>query len=100
MQGPDDEKIDVENVNVPGSVSRVNKAKYLTMKSAMQKILPAQAPGLTQMEIRDQVIQHLDPDLFPGGQKAGWWAKTVQLDMEAKNQLIRQKTKPLRWHKP
>lgn len=37
-------------------------------------------------------------DLFPGGEKSGWWAKTVQLDLEAKGILVRDtKSKPLRW---
>jgi len=38
-------------------------------------------------------------DLFPGGAKAGWWMKTVQLDLEAKRIIAREKTKPLRWHR-
>ena len=35
-------------------------------------------------------------DLFPGGAKAGWWFKAVQLDLEAKAVLVREPTKPLR----
>jgi Family of unknown function (DUF6958) len=31
--------------------------------------------------------------------KAGWWAKTVQLDLEAKGTIARAKAKPLRLHK-
>ncbi len=94
-----DEKITVENVNIPGSTSRVNKAMYDAMKQAMWTVLPAQSPGLTQSEIREAVIPHLPENLYPGGAKAGWWAKTVQLDQEAKGGLIREATKPLRWHR-
>jgi hypothetical protein len=36
---------------------------------------------------------------FPEGAKAGWWTKTVQLDLEAKGVVAREKTRPLRWHK-
>jgi uncharacterized protein (DUF2235 family) len=93
------EKVVVENVNVPGHTTRVDKAMYDAMKEAMWQILPAQAPGLTQSEIREAVVQHLPEDLFPGGAKAGWWAKTVQLDQEAKGSLVREATKPLRWHR-
>jgi hypothetical protein len=79
-----DEKITVENVNVPGYTTRVDKAIYDAMKQAMWKVLPIKPPGLTQKEIREAVVPHLPEDLFPGGAKAGWWSKTVQLDQEAK----------------
>jgi Family of unknown function (DUF6958) len=94
-----DEKITVENVNVPGNTIRVNKVMYDAMKEAMWKVLPSVAPGLTQNEIRRAVVRHLPQDLFPGGAKAGWWAKSVQLDQEAKGNLIREASKPLRWHR-
>jgi hypothetical protein len=94
-----DEKITVENVNVPGYATRVDKAMYDAMKQAMWKVLPSKSPGLTQNEIRKAVISYLPEELFPGGAKAGWWAKTVQLDQEAKGNLVREDTKPLRWHR-
>lgn len=94
-----DEKITVENVNVPGRTTRVNKAMYDAMKQALWKVLPTQPPGLTQSEIQEAVIPHLPQDLYPGGAKAGWWYKTVQLDQEAKGNLVREATKPLRWHR-
>jgi hypothetical protein len=95
----DEEKIVVENVNVPGSTTRLNKAMYDAMKAAMWAVLPAQAPGLTQREIGEAVVAHLPEDLYPGGAKAGWWAKSVQLDQEAKGALVREAVKPLRWHR-
>ena len=94
-----DEKITVENVNVPGRTTRVNKAMYEAMKQAMWNVLPSKSPGLTQNEIRESVIPHLPEDLYPDGAKAGWWAKTVQLDQEAKGNLVREATKPLRWYR-
>ena len=94
-----DQKVVVENVNVPGHTTRVNKAMYDAMKAAMWRVLPTDSPGLTQNEIREGVISHLPDDLYPGGAKAGWWAKTVQLDQEAKGNIIREKTKPLRWYR-
>ena len=45
------------------------------------------------------VLPHLPADLFPGGAKAGGWMKTVQLDLEAKRIIAREKTKPLQWHR-
>jgi hypothetical protein len=37
--------------------------------------------------------------LVPGGVKAGWWVKAVQLDQEAKGALVREPTKPLRFRR-
>jgi len=93
-----DEKVVVQNVNVPGSSTRVNAAKYAAMKRAFLQILPDQMPGLTQKEIQQQVKPHLPENLFPEGKTSGWWAKTVQLDLEAKGLVMREKTKPLRWY--
>ncbi|NVE93902.1 DUF6958 family protein [Altererythrobacter lutimaris] len=90
--------VEVENVNTPGRKSRVNAAKYADMLQAFEKALPKACPGLTQAETRDAVKLHLSDGLFPSGETAGWWAKTVQLDLEAKGKLVREATKPLRWH--
>ena len=75
------EKVAVENINTPGRTSNVDKAKYLAMKAAMLATLPRHAPGL-----------------FPGGATSGWWQKCVQLDLEAKGVVVREPTKPLRFH--
>jgi len=93
------EKIDVENVNHPGHVTRVDAHKYEAMKRAFLKILPKTSPGLTVAEIRERLIAHLPEELFPQGAKAGWWTKAVQLDLEAKGVVAREKTKPLRLRK-
>jgi TfoX/Sxy family transcriptional regulator of competence genes len=92
-------KIVVENVNVPGYTQTVDAAKYLEMRRAMLKMLPAKPPGMTQTEIRTAVVDHLSADLFPGGAKADWWSKLVQLDLEAKGLIVREQAKPLRWCK-
>jgi hypothetical protein len=68
------------------------------MKRAFLKILPKTSPGLTVAEIQERVIAQLPEELFPRGAKAGWWVKTVQLDLEAKRVIAREKTKPLRLH--
>jgi hypothetical protein len=93
------EKITIENVNRPGTTSRVRRDMYEAMLKAMWKVLPANSPGLTQAEIFKAVIPYLPEELFPEGAKAGWWSKAVQLDQEAKGNLIREKTKPLRWYR-
>lgn len=94
-----DGRVVVENVNVPGQATRLDAGMYNAMRQAMLKATPAKAPGLTQSEMRVAVLPHLPADLFPGGAKSGWWAKAVQLDLEAKGVLVREDTKPLRWHR-
>ena len=92
-------KIEIENVLRPGRTTRVDADKYDAMKRAFVSVLPATSPGLTAAEIGAAVLRHLPQDLFPGGAKAGWWKKAVQLDLEAKGVIAREDTKPLRWHK-
>ncbi|QPH53234.1 DUF6958 family protein [Pontivivens ytuae] len=98
MPAPDD-KIEVENVNIPGRTERVGRVKYEAMRAALLAVLPEGAPGLTAKEAKERLIPHLPDDLFPGGAKAGWWMKTVQLDLEAKCLVARENTKPLRFHR-
>jgi Family of unknown function (DUF6958) len=93
------EKIEIENVNHPGRVKRVDADMYEAMKRAFLKVLPKRSPGLTEAEIRERVIAHLPEKLFPAGAKAGWWTKAIQLDLEAKGIVKREKTRPLRWRK-
>ncbi len=95
---PSREMVVIENINCPGQTANVDAEKYDAMKKSLMKVLPKKAPGLTQAEIRLAVLIHLSEDLFPGGAKANWWAKIVQLDLEAKGLIDRESTKPLRWH--
>lgn len=87
------DKVEVQNVNVPGHITRVDAAKYGAMESAMMVVMSADP--MTATAIKDAAKAHLPEDLFPGGAKAGWWQKTVQLDLEAKGVIERHNTKPL-----
>jgi hypothetical protein len=93
------DQISVENVNHPGQRRHVDAARYEATKRAFLKILPRKSPGLTAAEVLERLPAHLPERLFPNGAKAGWWAKTVQLDLEAKGVIVREKTKPLRLRK-
>ena len=73
---------------------------YNAMKEALLAVLPAASPGLTESQMREAVVPKLPGDLFPGGERAGWWAKAVQLDLEAKGLVVRETSRPLRWHRP
>ena len=92
------DKIAIENINTPGKTTNVERAKYEAMKAAMLATLPASAPGMTAAESKDAAKPHLPEDLFPGGATSGWWQKCVQLDLEAKGVIVRENTKPLRFH--
>ena len=94
-----DNKIEVENVNTPGRVTRVDADKYRATRLALLAILPESAPGLTQAEMRERIVAGLPQALFPGGDKSMWWTKCVQLDLEAKGIVVREEGKPLRWHR-
>lgn len=89
------DKIEVENVNTPGRVTRVDRAKYEAMKAAFLTVLPHGAPGLSAADALAALKPHLPEALFPGGATSGWWMKTVQLDLEAKQLVSRAQTKPL-----
>ena len=93
------EKIAVENVKHPGQVRSVDATRYRAMRRAFLNVLPNTSPGLTLAEIRERLIAYLTEKLFPEGAKAGWWSKTVQLDLEAKGLVAREKTRPLRLRK-
>lgn len=92
--------VTVENINVPGHAARVDAAKYAATRRALLRVLPTSAPGMTQAAMFAAVTNHLPEDLFPGGAKANWWAKTVQLDLEKKGLVGRSiEAKPLRWYR-
>lgn len=97
--GRRDDRIPIENLNHPGRVTIVDAGMYRAMRDAMLDVLPVSAPGLTQDQLLDAVVPHLPDDLFPGGAKAGWWSKAVQLDLEAKRVIAREPSTPLRWHR-
>ena len=91
-------RIAVENINNPGKTTNVDRAKYEAMKAAMLATLPTAAPGMTASESKEAAKPHLPDDLFPGGATSGWWQKCVQLDLEAKGVVVRENSKPLRFH--
>lgn len=92
-------RVSLENVNHPGKVTSADARMYEAMKRAVLKSLPKTSPGMTVAELEDRVLAHLPDDLYPGGAKAGWWTKAVQLDLEAKRVIVREKTSPLRLHR-
>lgn len=93
------DRVVVENVNVPGYTSTVDGVKYRAMRDVLLVVLPAVGPGLTQAEMIAACAAAAPAEHFPGGSKVGWWAKCVQLDLEAKRLIVRDGGKPLRWRR-
>ena len=90
-------KVVMENVNSPGGhVVRVDADKYNAMKRAILAVLPKAVTGMTVADLKKGLLPRLPQDLFPGGAKAGWWLKGVQLDLEAKGLIARIDSKPMR----
>ena len=94
---PDDT---IEVLTREGKPWRVGRAKFENMDRALMAVLPAEPPGLTVAEAKAALLPKLDPELFPGGEKAGWWIKAVQLDHEARGTIARAKGSPVRLYRP
>ncbi|MEN9715235.1 MAG: hypothetical protein RJA35_702 [Actinomycetota bacterium] len=93
-------RVEVRNANSPGWTGKVDAAKFEATSAVLMRILPRQAPGMTQTEIKNKAVFHLPQHLFPGGDNAAWWVKCVLLDLEADGIVEREKSaRPLRWHK-
>ena len=91
--------VEIENVLHPGKIYRVQADKFEAMKQAYLKILPNTPSGFNGAQILEHVVAHLPQDLFPGGEKAGWWAAAVQLDLEAKGVIKRAEGSPVRLYR-
>ena len=98
MPDPSD-RIEVRNVTSPNHITNVDRGKYMAMHRALMTVLPDTPPGLTPAEAQKALLPHLDPTLFPGGAKAGWWMKCVQLDLEFKGVIARALKPPVRLHR-
>ncbi len=83
------------NVNAPGKTYPRDAAKYEAARKALLKVLPKAGPGVTQSEMMALMKQALPASKW--GTTQGWWAKTVQLDAEARGDVVRDGGKPLRW---
>lgn len=95
----DTSRIELLNVNHPGKAWPADAAMYKAMKAAILALLPDGKPGLTVAQVQAEVPALLPQDLYPGGAKAGWWVKAVQLDLEARGIIRREKVSPLRLYK-
>ena len=95
MPKPDD-RIEIQNFTSPGHLQRVDRTKYMAMRDALLAVLPTALPGLAVTEAKAALLALLPDESFPSGEKAGWWLKAVQLDLEAKGIVMRGPGSPVR----
>lgn len=95
---PEDDKITIESIT-SDHVQRVDRAKYTAMRDALLGVLPAEPPGLTVAAAKAALLSALPERLFPGGEKAGWWLKAAQLDLEKKGIIARAPGSPVRLYR-
>ncbi|WP_439625466.1 DUF6958 family protein [Shinella sp.] len=93
------DKIEVENINTPGRTERLDRTKYMAMRAALLVALPDTAPGMTVAQAQEALLPHLSETDFPERQKAGWWMKAVQLDLEAKGIIKRAPKRPVQLYR-
>jgi hypothetical protein len=96
--GGDGMQVTVRSPNKPGYEGRIDKAKYDAMKPLVLRVFPKTAPGKTQSELMAALKASAPKTTFPGTTYR-WWGKSVQLDLEARGELVREASKPLRWHR-
>ena len=91
-------KVEVRTPNVPDYLHSVDKRKYELMRTGLLRVLPRKPPGLSQGEMVEAVASVVSRKDFPG-KTVNWWAKCVQLDLEARGILERDVGTPLRWRR-
>jgi hypothetical protein len=91
--------VTVQNVVRPGSKRKVDARKYRAMKRAFLNVVPKAPPGVTREQILRRIAAHVPKTLFPKGAGVTWWSKTVQLDLEAKRIIRREKKPPVRLYR-
>ncbi len=87
--------VDVLSVLHPGETYKRDAAKYEACRKVFLKLIPKTGAGVTQSEMMEIMKKALPTSEW--GTTQGWWTKTVQLDAEARGEVVRDGGKPLRW---
>jgi hypothetical protein len=88
----------LENDRGPNLILQV-LAGFLAVQVASQPETPPDIHGEPTRFWQIENCFELPANLFPCGDKAGWWAKAIQLDLQAKQFLVCESTRSLRWHR-
>jgi len=89
--------VQILNVNMPGRTYPCDADRYEAARKAFLKVMPTKPPGVTQAEMMALMKKALPASKW--GTTTSWWTKTVQLDAEARGEVIRDGGKPLRWRR-
>jgi len=83
------ERVEVLNVNHPGSTTRIDATKYRAVRRAILEVVPADDVGVAFGELPRLVEAALPGGEIPGGGSIGWYTTTVKLDLEARGEIER-----------
>jgi uncharacterized protein DUF6958 len=67
----------------------VDPEKYDRVRAAILQTLPATDDGMTWAELCERIAPLLPESIFRHMGTVRWYAKAVQLDMEAKGEIVR-----------
>lgn len=85
------------HVNAPDKAWPRDATTYKAARKVFLKVMPKLGPGVTQAEMMALMKQALPAGEW--GATQGWCAKTVQLDAEARCEVVRDGGKPQPWKK-
>ena len=77
------------NVNPGQPGALVDQEKYEAMRAAMMQVLPAGDDGMTWAELTEVIGPILPERLFRHIGTVRWYARAVQLDLEARGVITR-----------
>jgi hypothetical protein len=63
--------------------------RYWPMRAAILRAVPDEAPGISFEQLVDQITLMVDGSLFQAPRTIDWYARLVQLDLEARELLHR-----------
>jgi len=77
------------NVNKGSRGFSVTPGKYDPIRKAILASVPRDENGVTFKELVASVARRVPPEMFPKRGSVSWYTKVVQLDLEARGQLMR-----------
>jgi len=94
----DADRITIESIT-SAHVQRVDRAKYMAMRERCSTFCRSRRRASPWRQPKTELLKALSAKHFPGGAKAGWWFKAVQLDLEKKGVIRRADRPPVRLYR-
>ena len=90
--------VKVRAINAPKHAREVDAAKYAPMKRVVLRVFRESDEGLTQRRMFAAIKARIDRSKYRTDGVMRWWAKSVQLDLEARGELVRERgRRPFVW---